>query len=206
MDIYGKSFEILKKIIASEKKYSYKIFLLGGWAVWLYNPYMKSKDIDFIVEKKHFWKFRNFVESIGFRETAKVLQKHGFSMMFEGDKIELDVYTEKIGKWPVNELIDDFCQIKVMTVLSPTKLFMLKSFTSLERHGTAKGEKDMSDLVALMDAQYDKIDYDFIKNQVDLQTVFSVIFPNFQLTSKIYPISIKKYKEITSYLKKSGFK
>ncbi len=204
MDVYGKSFETLKKIIQSEKKYNYKIFLLGGWAIWLYNPYMKSRDIDFIVEEKHFWKFRNFIEGVGFKETAKVLQKHGFSMIFEGDKIELDVYTEKIGKWGINELIDDFCLIKGMQVLSPTKLFMLKAFTALERHGTAKGEKDLSDLVALLDMQYDKIDYGFMKNQVDLSAVLSIILSNFQLTSKIYPISIKKYKEIEAYLKKSG--
>jgi hypothetical protein len=204
MDIYNKSLEILKNIIESEKKYNYKIFLLGGWAVWFYNPYMKSKDIDFIVEKKHFWKFRNFIKGLGFRETSKILQKHGFSMMWKGDKIEIDVYTEKIRKWHVEELLQDFQKIKGVRVLSPTNLFMLKTFTALERHGTAKGEKDMSDLLALLDAEYKKIDFEFVKNHTDLQTILSIILFNFQTASKLYPIEMKKYKEIKAYLKNLG--
>lgn len=203
MDVYDKSFGILKKIINSELKYGYKIYLLGGWAVWLYNPYMKSKDIDFIIEKVHLWRLRNFIARLGFKETSKVLQKHGFAMMWEGDKIELDVYTEKIGKWTIKELIDDFYEIKVTRVLSPTKLFMLKAFTALERHGTAKGEKDLSDLLAILDAKYDKIDFKFVKKQVDLQAVLSIILSNFQITSKLYPMSIEKYKEIKRHLGKT---
>lgn len=196
MDIYNKSLEILKKIAKSEKRYNYKIFLLGGWAVWLYNPYMKSKDIDFMVEKSNFWKFRNFIQKLGFRETAAVLQKHGFSMMWERDKIELDVYTEKIGKWHIEELINDSQKIKGIHILSPTKLFMLKAFTALERRGTAKGEKDFSDLVALLDAEYKNIDFEFVGKHVDLKTVLNIIFSSFQTTSKLYPVELKKYKEI----------
>jgi len=204
MDIYDKSLETLKKIIRYEKKYNYKIFLLGGWAVWLYNPYMKSKDIDFIIEKEHFWKFKKFIEECGFRKTAHVLQKHGFSMMWEDDKIELDVYTEKIGKWSIKELIDDCREINGIRVLSSTKLFMLKAFTALERHGTAKGEKDLSDIIAMLDAGYKKIDFEFVKKHTDLQTILSIILQNFQLTSRLYPIDMKKYKEIKTYLQKFG--
>jgi hypothetical protein len=202
MDIYDKSLEILNKIKNNENKYNYRIFLLGGWAVWLYNPYMKSKDIDFIIEEQHFWEFKKFIEECGFRETAHVLQKHGFSMIWGDDKIELDVYTEKIGKWLIKELIDDYCEIKKIRVLSPTKLFMLKTFTALERRGTAKGEKDISDIIAILNAEYKKIDFEFVKKQVDLQTVLSIVLPNFQITTKLYPIDMKKYKEIKSHLHK----
>jgi hypothetical protein len=202
MNIYEKSYEILKKIAASEKKYNYKIFLLGGWAIWIYNPYMKSKDIDFIVTKKDFYKFKNFIIGLGFRETSRVLQKHGFTMMWESDKIELDVYTEKIGKWNIEELIENCYKIKSINVLSPTKLFMLKAFTALERRGTAKGEKDLSDLVALLDTKYKEINFSAIQKQFDIETVFNLIFSNFQLTSKFYPIDIKKYKAIKNHLKK----
>ncbi len=204
MDLYEKSLEMLKKITKSEHKYGYRIFLLGGWAVWLYNPYMKSKDIDFIVEKEHFWKLSNFAATLGFRETSPVLQKHGFSMLWEDDKIELDVYTEKIGRWPVEMLIDGFLKIKGIRVLSPTKLFMLKSFTALERRGTAKGEKDLSDVLAILDARYMNIDFELVRKEVDLQKVLHIILSDFKTASNIYPMDIEKYKDIKTYIKNLG--
>lgn len=200
MDIYDKSLEILEKIVKSQKKYNYKIILLGGWAVWLYNPYMKSKDIDFIIEKRYLWRLSKFIEGIGFRETSKVLQKHGFSMMWGDDKIELDVYTEKISKWQIHDLINDSKEIKGISVLSPTKLFMLKAFTALERQGTAKGEKDFSDIIALLDAEYKNIDFDFVKKHVELKTIFNIIFSSFQVASRLYPIEMKNYRQIKKYV------
>ncbi|MCD6476599.1 MAG: hypothetical protein J7K26_00330 [Candidatus Aenigmarchaeota archaeon] len=90
MDMYEKSLEILIKIIENQEKMNYKIYLVGGWAVWIYNPYLKSKDIDFIIKRKDFYKLKNFLISLGFKETSgEHLNKKGFSMLWDNDKIEI---------------------------------------------------------------------------------------------------------------------
>lgn len=198
MDIYEKSLEILKKLAESEIDF----YLIGGWAIWCYNPYMKSKDVDIIVKEKDFWKLRDFLLNLGFKETAKVLEKKGFSMLWEGDKIEIDVYDKKIGKYEIEDMIKDSVKKKInkrlVSIVSVTKLFILKSFTAMERLGTAKGEKDLSDLLALLDLHYKDIKWNKIEKIKDL---LQILLKDYKQTSRIYPMSLDKYKNIKSYLK-----
>ncbi|MEM7819019.1 MAG: nucleotidyltransferase family protein [Candidatus Aenigmatarchaeota archaeon] len=206
MDVYEKSLEVLKKIIRNQKKLSFKIVLIGGWAVYAFNPYMKSKDIDLLVEKKNFWKLRNFLESLGFRRTfSKPLDKKGFAMLFEEDKIEVDVYDEKISKFEVDEIFEKkkFEAGRIdgekVLVLERNMLLTLKIFSAIERLGTPKGIKDHSDILALFDKFYPKIDFEFLKSQVSkekLEKTFRIIFTDYKKIKSIYPMEFLKYQRI----------
>ena len=200
MDIYEKSLDILKKLADSKIDF----YLIGGWAIWCYNPYMKSKDIDIVVKEKDFWKLRNFLLDLGFRETAKVLEKKGFSMLWDGDKIEIDVYDKKIGKYDIEDMVKGSIKNKInkklVYVISITNLFILKSFTASERLGTAKGEKDLSDLLALLDAHYKDIEWE----KIEKRDILQILLKDYKQASKIYPLSLEKYKNIKNYLKKLG--
>jgi predicted nucleotidyltransferase len=204
VDIYDKSLEMLKRIVKQEKRQGYKIYLIGGWAVWVYNPYAKSKDIDLIIRKDDFWKLANFLLSQGFRRTAGMLRKQGFAMLWGDDKIELDVYDEKIGRFSVDRFISN-SKIKKLNglnvaVVDISDLFLLKSYSALERLGTTKGEKDLSDLLALLDLYYNSINFNQIVKEVNLQYLLKILLTNYRQTSKIYPMPISKYKKIRKHL------
>jgi predicted nucleotidyltransferase len=198
MDIYEKSLEILKKLAES----GIEFYLVGGWAIWCYNPYMKSKDIDLIVKEKDSWRLRDFLLDLGFRETAKVLEKKGFSMLWGDDKIEIDAYDKRIGKYGIKDLLEQpekkKINNKLVSVISVTNLFILKSYTATERLGTAKGEKDLSDLLALLDISYKDIEW----NRVEAKYILELLLKDYKQTTRIYPLSLEKYKNIKNYLKK----
>lgn len=206
MDVYEKSLEVLKEIIKNQEKLSFRIALVGGWAVYAFNPYMKSKDIDLLIEKRNFWKLRDFLESLGFRQTvSKPLDKKGFAMLFEDDKIEVDVYDEKIAKFEVEEVFENkrFETGRIngekVLVLEKNLLLTLKIFSAIERLGTAKGIKDHSDILALFDRFYPKFDFEFLKSQVNkeqLEKVFRLVFTDYKKIKSIYPIEFLKYQRI----------
>lgn len=209
MDIYEKSHETLKKLIEAQDKFDFEIILIGGWAVYCYNPYMKSKDIDFIIKEGDFWKLRNFLSSLGFRETGKVLEKKGFALLVGDDKIELDVYDKKIGNINVKEIFDknlffvkkfDGLKVKVANL---EILLTLKILSGFERIGTGKGMKDVSDILALLDNYFQKIDFSLINRYVNksvVSKVFSVIFSDYKKIKNLYPISFLKFEKIKKSL------
>lgn len=209
MDIYEKSFDVLKRIVKGQIKHGYSIYLIGGWAVWVYNPYMKSKDIDFIVQKPESWKLANFLLSLGFKETAKVLQKRGFAMLWDTDKIEIDVYDERIEKIRIGELIPGAVTKRLnglqVRVVSPTNLFILKAVTALERLGTAKGEKDISDLLALLDKRAEEVDFNKVNQKVNLKDVLKILLPDYRLVAKRYPMEMARYRQLRANLKELHF-
>lgn len=209
-DIYEKSQKTLKEIIKAQKKFEFEIVLIGGWAVYRYNPYMKSKDIDFLIKKKDFWKLENFLDSIGFRRTGEVLEKKGFAMLVGDDKVELDVYDEKIGGLKVKEIFDkklfvlrNFNGEKV-SVVNLNVLTALKMISGSERIGTAKGVKDMSDILALFDKFYDKIDFERVNMLADrarVKQVVSVVFSDYKKIKNLYPMDFLKFEKIRKSLK-----
>jgi len=206
MDVYEKSLEVLKKMIKNQERLNFRIVLIGGWAVYAFNPYMKSKDIDLLIEKKDFWRLRDFLKSLDFRQTvSKSLDKKGFAMLFEDDKIEIDVYDEKIAKFDIKEIFKNknFETGKInkekVLVLEKNLLLTLKVFSAIERLGTAKGIKDHSDILALFDKFYPRFDFEFLKSQVSreqLERVFGLIFTDYKKIKSIYPIEFLKYQRI----------
>lgn len=205
-DIYQKSLETLKEIVRNQNKFGYKIYLLGGWAVWLYNPYMKSKDIDFMIRPEDFFKLRNYLLSVGFRETGAVLEKKGFAMLWGKDKIELDVYDRKVGPFDIMPLIQNAISKNInsqnILVLALTDLFTLKAATALARMGTAKGEKDFSDLLALLDSGLADIGLSEVNQKVNLSRLFALLFKDYKSASSRYPLELDRYKKIKRTIEK----
>ncbi len=210
MDIYEKSQETLKEIIKAQKKFGFEIILIGGWAVYCYNPYMKSKDIDFLIRKNDFWKLANFLESIGFRQTGKVLEKRGFAMLIGDDKIELDVYDDKIGNLRVKEIFDKKLFVtksfngQKVNVVNLNVLLSLKVVSGSERIGTGKGMKDMSDILAILDKFYDKIDFKVVgkfSGEDTVKRVISIVFSDYKKIKNIYPMKFLKFEKIKKSLK-----
>lgn len=202
MDIYEKSLEILKKIIKNQERLRYKIYLMGGWAVWIYNPYMKSKDIDFIIHKKDFWKIRDLLLDIGFRMTSDILGKKGFAMLWDDDKIEIDVYDERVGKFNVKNFIKNSVKRKFnhdgIFIVSVSDLLLLKLFAVEERLGSRKGEKDLSDILALLDLYYEEIDFTEMRK---FKEIFRILFRDFKYTSRNYPMKFENFQKIKEHLK-----
>lgn len=208
LDIYKKSFEILKKIISAQKRYGFKVVLIGGWAVWIYSRYLKSKDIDLIIDEREFWKLKNLLIQMGFSETySEHLGKKGFAKLINTDKVEIDVYEMRIGNIRVEPIIKGSIKRKVngleVLIANVTDLFVLKSISLLERMGSAKGEKDISDLLALLDKHYSSIDWNVVKKigKEDLKKVFEILLGNYKTTQKFYRMSLNKYKRIKSFIK-----
>lgn len=204
MDVYEKSLEILKKIIKKQK--DFQIILIGGWAVYSLNPYLKSRDIDLLVQKKDFWKLKDFLEKTGFRQTVGTpLEKKGFAMLFDDEKIEIDVYDESIGGFSVNEIfmkkMFEVGKINKEKVLVAERNFLLtlKFLSAIERLGTSKGIKDHSDILALFDMFYPKIDFEYLKSHTDvekLKRILQLIFTDYKKVKDIYPIQFLKYQRI----------
>lgn len=210
MDVYEKSLEILKKIIDAQKKYGFKIILIGGWGVYCYNPYLKSKDIDFLVKEQDVWKLVSFLDTLGFRETGKVLEKRGFALLVGDDKIEVDVYDEKIGGFDVKQIFGKELFVvkklngRKVNVVELNLLLALKIIASSERIGTGKGMKDVSDILAIFDNFFGKIDLDFIYSIIKkdiVDKVFSIIFSDYKKIRNLYPISFLKFEKIKKNLR-----
>jgi retron-type reverse transcriptase len=68
----------------------------------------------------------------------------------------------------------------------------------MERLGTAKGEKDLSDLLALLDISYKDIEW----NRIEAKYILELLLKDYKQTTRIYPLSLEKYKNIKNYLKK----
>jgi len=210
MDIYDKSLETLKQIIDAGEEHNFRFVLIGGWATWAYNPYMKSRDIDLVVHKEDYWKMKNFLLSSGFSETyGGHLGKKGFAMLYGGDKIEIDVYDETVAgfdagkaiKNAVEKVIDD----KQVMVASITDLATMKLKSAIDRIGSAKGEKDLSDLLAILDRHFKDINWNLVTETVgkkEITGVMRILFSDIRQSQKFYRMDFKKFREMKKYFKK----
>lgn len=211
MDVYEKSYEMLKEIIKAQEDYGFEIVLIGGWAVYSYNPYVKSRDIDLTIRKEDAWKLDNYLQMAGFSKTeGSHLGKKGYSKLFEGDKIEIDVYDEKIGTFPVEKVLArtkerDVEGLKVKCA-DIAVLITLKLICASERLGTGKGSKDISDLIALLDAGLE-IDWKYVQENVDwkiMTDILKICFASYEVANSAYPISMERYKCLKTGLKRRG--
>lgn len=209
MDIYEKSLEILKKIIDAQEKHNFQIVVIGGWATWIYNPYMKSRDIDLVVKKEDYWKLKNFLDSMGFSETSgEHLGKKGFVMLYQGDKVEIDVYDETVAGFDVKRVIKNSQERKLegkkVKVASLTDLTIMKSKSVIDRLGSTKGEKDLSDLLAILDEHYGDINWKSVRKEIgrkETKNVMRILLSDIKQAQKIYGIDFKKFQEMKKYFK-----
>ena len=144
-DLMLGSFEFLKRL----KVLGIDMVLIGGWAVYFLTQYHMSRDIDFILQDREFWKLRAYILGLGGREKASGLKKTGFSI----EDVKLDVYTEsKSGlAIPIDEIYEKqlYVVIEGVKILKPEHLLVLKQKAAEARGQSMKGLKDRCDILAL---------------------------------------------------------
>jgi len=102
MDIYTISQQTLKELLESGADIS----VIGGWAVWAYNPYMYSLDIDIVLRPSDLWMIREKLLERGFNETSgEHLEKKGFKKAMDEGVIEVDAYEKMIGPFQASEVL-----------------------------------------------------------------------------------------------------
>ena len=206
MDVYEVSRETLKEIVNSGAD----VGVIGGWAIWAYNPYKYSMDIDVVLKPGDLWKVREKLLELRFNETSgSHLGEKGFKKALEDGVIEVDVYDEMIGPFKAGDVLRRSVKKKLfghMTkVASPTDLLILKLHALMERQESVKGQKDISDLIALLLAARGEMDMENVREAVAkkaLKDAIALLTSSYQQTARFYPLSMAEYKKLKAALEK----
>jgi len=206
MDIYETSREVVKELLSTGTK----IGVIGGWAIWAYNPYKYSMDIDIVLRPSDLWMIREKLLQLGFNETSGGhLGKKEFKKAVEGGAIEVDVYDDKIGPFTAEDVLNRSLDKDLFgmeaKVASPTDLTILKMYALAERRESGKGQKDISDLIALLLAEQREIDVGEVTRVVArraLKDAIAIVISSYQQTSRFYPLSMDEYRKLKTALKK----
>ena len=206
MDVYEVSQETLKEIVDSGAD----VGVIGGWAIWAYNPYKYSMDIDIVLKPGDLWKLREKLLELRFNETSgSHLGKKGFKKALEDGVIEVDVYDDMIGPFKAGDVLRRSIKKKLfgrMTkVASPTDLLILKLHALMERQESVKGQKDISDLIALLLAARGEMDVEKVREAVAkkaLKDAIKLLTSSYQQTARFYPLSMAEYKKLKVALEK----
>ena len=206
MDIYETSREVVKELLSTGTE----IGVIGGWAIWAYNPYKYSMDIDIVLRPSGLWMIREKLLQLGFNETSGGhLGKKEFKKAVEGGAIEVDVYDDKIGPFTAEDVLNRSLDKDLFgmeaKVASPTDLTILKMYALAERRESGKGQKDISDLIALLLAEQREIDVGEVTRVVArraLKDAIAIVISSYQQTSRFYPLSMDEYRKLKTALKK----
>lgn len=118
--------------------------LIGGWAVYLYTQALKSKDIDIIVSYENLSRLKNIFP----------ISKNDRLEKYEArnEEVQIDIYLPYFSNLglPVAEIIKETNKVDTFTLPTPEMLLILKQYTYGERKLSAKGQKDMLDIVSLL--------------------------------------------------------
>lgn len=82
---------------------------------------------------------------------------------------------------------------------------ILKVYALTERRESGKGQKDISDLVALLVAVRGEAKVDELKKAIPkkaLKDAIALITSSYQQTSRFYPLSMGEYKRLKAALEK----
>ncbi|MFA5897373.1 MAG: nucleotidyl transferase AbiEii/AbiGii toxin family protein [Thermoplasmata archaeon] len=206
MDAYERSFLEAQEIA----RHVPEVVLIGGWAVWSLNPRLKSRDIDLLVAPKDAWRLDAFLRARGFAETyGRHLGKRGYRLLHEETSIDVDVYDDRIGPYRVEELLDrtvdrDLGGVPVR-VLRPTELLALKLRAATDRRGSEKGTKDLADLLAILSAQGDAIDWPAVGERVpkkEIRDGLRTAFADYRTASRLYPMPMGEYRSLKRQLER----
>lgn len=118
--------------------------LIGGWAVYLYTKALKSKDIDIILSYESLSKLKGLFP----------ITKNDRLKKYEArnEEVQIDIYLpfySKLGL-SVEEITKEVEKVETFTLPTPEMLLILKQFTYGERKLSAKGQKDMLDIISLL--------------------------------------------------------
>ncbi len=178
--------------------------LIGGWAVWSYNPRLKSRDIDLLVAQRDLWKLEGFLRGRGFAETSGAhLGKRGFRLLHEDVSVDVDIYHVAIGPFRVDELLPESVVRDLgdsrARVLAPTQLLALKIVAADDRRGSEKGSKDLSDIIALVVAAGEDVDWMWIMHRLARKAVKDVLrtaLADYRTASRFYPLSMDEHRRL----------
>jgi predicted nucleotidyltransferase len=167
-------------------------------------------DIDVVLRPGGLWKVRDKLLELGFNETSGGhLGKKGFKKAVEGGAIEVDVYDGRIGPFNAEDVLDRSLEKELFgmktKVASPTDLLILKVYALTERGKSGKGQKDISDLVALLLAVRGDVEVEEVRKAIakkDLKDAIALLTSSYQQTSRFYPLSMGEYKKLKTALEK----
>lgn len=118
--------------------------LIGGWAVYLYTKTLKSKDIDIIVSYENLSELKNLFP----------ITKNDRLKKYEArnEEVQIDIYLPFYSDLgiPVEEITKEVGKAETFTLATAEMLLILKQFTYGERKLSAKGQKDMLDIISLL--------------------------------------------------------
>jgi|SRR3989344_763840 len=134
-----KSWEFLQTLARQ-----YRFTLVGGWAVWLYTHQLKSKDIDMIVDFDVLEKLRTDYQL--FKNDR--LKKYEITQ----EEVQVDIYVPHYSNLgiPAENVLTRAQHIEGFSVPAIEDLLVLKYTAYSGRVGTAKGRKDLVDIVSLL--------------------------------------------------------
>lgn len=180
------------------------VVFIGGWAVWCYNPHLKSRDIDLVIAPKDLWRLRAHLRGRGFVETSgEHLQKRGFRLLHEDTSIDVDIYDTVIGPFRVEEFLAHPVRKRLgdrpIRVVGPTELLTMKLHAARDRRGSEKGAKDLADILALLISEGRHIDWDRIGQRLPRKAVEETLrtaLADYRTTSRLYPLSMQEYRTL----------
>lgn len=131
----------------------YNFILIGGWAVFLYTGALKSKDIDIVMEYEILSKL---IDELPVSKNDRLKKYEA-----REEAVEIDIY---VPFWsnpglPAEDLKNYALAIGGFKVVKKEILAILKQKALKARAGTAKGRKDLLDILSLFrlaDFNWDK--------------------------------------------------
>ena len=136
--ITQKSWQVLQDL-----RRNYDFILIGGWAVFLYTHALKSKDIDLVCDFEELEKFKEKFEVVKNDRLKKYEAR--------SEEVEIDIYIPYYSNCglPAEELEAFTNSLEAFKVVEKEVLAILKGKALISRSGSAKGKKDLIDLVSL---------------------------------------------------------
>lgn len=186
--------------------------LIGGWAIWCFNPRLKSRDIDLLVAPRDLWKLESHLRGRGFAETSGGhLHKRGFRLLHEETSIDVDIYDTKIGPFRVEDLLVRTVKGRLgdvpIQVLEPTELLALKVYAAMDRRGSEKGAKDLADILALLYSEDRNIVWSRVEARLSrkgMEEVLRTALSDYRTTSRLYPLPMEEYRRLKRSLARRG--
>lgn len=132
--------------VLQDFKRRYRFILIGGWAVYLYTKGLKSRDIDFICDYEELQKLKEKYDLV----KNERLKKYEIHM----GEFDVDIYVPFYSELgiPTDDLLKMTRSVSGIEVLPKESLLILKQRAYFDRAGSAKGEKDKLDIIALLNS------------------------------------------------------
>ncbi|MCD6403961.1 MAG: hypothetical protein J7L59_02135 [Nanoarchaeota archaeon] len=137
--VIDKSFSLLKEL---RRKIDF--ILIGGWAVYFLTGALKSKDINLIVDFENLARLRNLMS----------LSKTDFLRKYQArvEGVDVDIYVIHYSRFiiPTEEIVENTMRVKGFVLPTPEILLILKQEAEKSRRDSMKGQKDRTDILALL--------------------------------------------------------